>query len=419
MNWAAISPSQRNGNVSLTVQGSTNAGSGANVAARSSETRGLFGNLVSDVENASSFNISKSNEKTISLDKSFTVFDQSLSCPASGASPAFTGEIKVDVEPKVQAVIDFGVAASGSIVPPKLDSFGLFANFNATLEGILNIDATASVCVALCPMSCMMLITNRPQLIRERLPYSKLGFQGLTSLGELNSITTIHYLDIILLRSILTLGPSFNVDVQAMGNFDTDLNMVVDLAYNISNAKLFFPPGQYSSSGDFAPANTNLQLSASPNVASQASVEAHIIPTVQFGLNALDGLAEANVNLDLDTSAKLMLSLQASAKASTSTYGNSSATGSFSGCVDLSSTLAVNAGADGSFFDLFDKSTSVTLFQKTFDLFHKCFGAGSATKMYRVRRTQDSIVRRSGLACLGAGVAQASSIVDEAISAAR
>lgn len=89
-----------------------------------------------------------------------------------------------------------------------------------------------------------------------------------------------------------------------------------------------------------------------------------------FGIDVLGGLADASINLDLDTSAKLTLTGQASANLSTSTNGTSSTTDSFSGCVDVSSTLAVNAGASGSFFDLFNPSTSVTLFSKTFDLFN-------------------------------------------------
>ena len=77
-------------------------------------------------------------------------------------------------------------------------------------------------------------------------------------------------------------------------------------------------------------------------------------------------LANANVHLDFDASGKLALSLEASKSVSTSGYDNSS---QFGGCVDLSSTLAVNAGADASLLSIFDKSESVTLFSKTFDLF--------------------------------------------------
>lgn len=146
--------------------------------------------------------------------------------------------------------------------------------------------------------------------------------------------------------------------------------MDVDLAYNINNAKLFFPPGAGSSSGNFAPADTGLSLAASPNVAASGSIEAHIIPTLQLGIDALDGKIKANVNVNFDSSAKLALSLQASAALSKSKNNGSSAASSFSGCVDVSTTLGVNAAADAAFPGIFDKDVSVPLFSKTFDLFN-------------------------------------------------
>ena len=85
------------------------------------------------------------------------------------------------------------------------------------------------------------------------------------------------------------------MDVEGIASLDTAVNMDVDLAYTISNAKLFFPPEKGSSQGDFAPANTgtsharstltffsrdidsprfipDLSLDATPNVAASASL---------------------------------------------------------------------------------------------------------------------------------------------------
>lgn len=44
-------------------------------------------------------------------------------------------------------------------------------------------------------------------------------------------------------------------------------------------------------------------------------------------------------------------------------------TASFDGCVDLTAGLDISAGASGSFFGIFDKSTSVDLFNKQFQIF--------------------------------------------------
>ncbi|KAJ3528236.1 hypothetical protein NM688_g8023 [Phlebia brevispora] len=389
-NFAAINPSQK-GSISLTIEGASGSSSPAQPALTSRQynhpiQRGLLGDLTGGLADDTSFNDTKSLQNTISIDKSFPIFSDSVSCPASGSLPAFKGSVNIDAEAKVNGVVDYGLTASGSIVPPKLDQIALFANFNATLDGILNLNATAQATFS----------TGKIQVFTVGLP--GLDFPG-----------------------IFTLGPSFNVDLEGIATIDTDVDMTVGLAYNINNGRLVFPPDQGSSSGSFVPANTNLQLSASPNVASQASVEAHVIPNIAFGINVLDGLADATVNLDLDTSAKLTLSLQAGAELSKSTNGSSSASGQFSGCVDLSSTLAINAGADGSFLDLFDDSTSVTLFSKTFDLFKKCFGSGTGYSQsqpsgYRRRRHARDIVRR-GLTCPGAAVTTVASIADEAISA--
>ena len=89
--------------------------------------------------------MSNSKQTTLQFDKSFNLFDQSISCPASGDIPAFTGEVKADVEAKLNGTVNYGIIAAGTIVPPALSEFGLFANFDATLDGILTIDTTATV----------------------------------------------------------------------------------------------------------------------------------------------------------------------------------------------------------------------------------------------------------------------------------
>ncbi len=67
-------------------------------------------------------------------------------------------------------------------------------------------------------------------------------------------------------------------------------------------------------------------------------------------------MAEANINLDLDAYAELELEFKESP-------------GSLSGCTGVTTGFNVNAGVDASFFDLFSKSTTVTLYSKAFDLF--------------------------------------------------
>lgn len=81
----------------------------------------------------------------INVDETFPIFEQSIACPANGAIPAFDASLKADVNGKVNAVITLGAAASGTIVPPKLDDFGVFAGLDADLSATLTLSGSASV----------------------------------------------------------------------------------------------------------------------------------------------------------------------------------------------------------------------------------------------------------------------------------
>jgi hypothetical protein len=169
-----------------------------------------------------SFNVNKSSTKTIDVDKPFNLLDKTKSCPASGLVPARKVGLTVDVNAKAHADVDYGVVASGSIVPPKVNGFGIFADFDAQLGGTLDIDAFASI----------SLDSGKIMIFQAGLP--GLDFPG-----------------------ILTIGPSFQVTAQAIAKVQADMKMTVDLAYNINGAKMYFPPGSGSSLGTFSPANTS------------------------------------------------------------------------------------------------------------------------------------------------------------------
>lgn len=120
--------------------------------------------------------------------------------------------------------------------------------------------------------------------------------------------------------------------------------------------------------------DADLQLSANPSITATGNIQAHLIPTVSsflilcrscpcspifqisFGINALDGLADVNVDLNVDASAQMSLSLSKSLNTA------------FAGCADISTGLSVNAVAGGDFFGLFNKSTKVSLYSHTWDL---------------------------------------------------
>lgn len=49
--------------------------------------------------------------------------------------------------------------------------------------------------------------------------------------------------------------------------------------------------------------------------------------------------------------------------------GDESGSAEVEGCVDLKGGFSVNAGAQGSFFDIFNDKTQVSIFSKEFELF--------------------------------------------------
>jgi hypothetical protein len=157
--------------------------------------------------------------------------------------------------------------------------------------------------------------------------------------------------------------------------------------------------------------STALKLSVSPSAKATGSVSAHLIPSLNLGISALGGVADATVFLELDASAKMQLTLQAQASAATTVNGLTrsraraavprsigsdvlvtevlaardaklgslsllsereldarQAGASFGGCFSINAGLGVNAGANAEFFGLFDTGTKVPLFNREFEL---------------------------------------------------
>ncbi|KAF8073317.1 hypothetical protein FPV67DRAFT_1409522 [Lyophyllum atratum] len=382
-NFAAVDPAV-NGDVSIAIQGSTVPGAEGNLTVtppssrrrRSTHDRRGFISFIKDAfDRFNSFD--KSTTQTlppVEVAKNFPIFSKSISC---AGPPAFDASIKADVDTNARAVITLGVAAAGTIVPPKLSDFGLFAGMDASLEGTLglkgNVAATAD---------------------SGQITFFEVGIPGLDFPG------------------VLSIGPTFKILGQATATLDVDVDMKVDLSYDVQGAKLFFPPSaNHPSGGSFSPETAPLKLSVSPSVASKAVIAAHLIPRLDVGVSALGGAAEATVFLDLDTSASVTMTLNAGASAGVAVESNTgdvtkSASASVDGCISANTALNVNAGAEGSFFGLFDSSIKVPLFGKDFELFKvisshrndcpiatdvyfppkKCFGARKRDVVPVVRR---------------------------------
>uniref|UniRef100_A0A0W0EY52 DUF7223 domain-containing protein n=1 Tax=Moniliophthora roreri TaxID=221103 RepID=A0A0W0EY52_MONRR len=389
--FSAIDPAQ-NGNISFSIQGSNIPGAIGNSSITPTRRSHLAKKGDSDfVEDLfiefGSFNKSATKDlPPVNVDKTFPIFEENISCPATGDLPATNASIKADAATKANAVVSIGIAAAGTIVPPEFSEFGIFAGLDADLQGTLRLVGSASGTAD-----------------SGRITFFEMGLSGLDFHG------------------ILTLGPSFKIQGQAKATLDIDADLTVDLAYTIDNAKLFFPKSDtQQSGGDFTPTNTPLKLSVTPSVASKAVVEGHIIPTLQFGVSALGGIAEAVIFVDLDASAAVTLSLNASASVSTNITTPVETQANVTGCLDVGTGLDVNAGADASFFKIFDKNTKVNLFTKKFDLFNKCLGTNTkreVSQLHVSRRRAPLRMLKRDLTC-PTFATDIVSVVDEAISTA-
>ncbi len=111
-----------------------------------------------------------------------------------------------------------------------------------------------------------------------------------------------------------------------------------------------------------------------------AQLTAHLKPTFEFGVSIAGH--NTGVYLDLDAYAELDLSLTAAASGSVSSDGSNSTSTGVGGCVDISTGLSVDAGAEADLV-IFKAGDKVTLFNKSFDLFKKCFGNGYQKRDYR------------------------------------
>uniref|UniRef100_A0A0W0EY55 DUF7223 domain-containing protein n=1 Tax=Moniliophthora roreri TaxID=221103 RepID=A0A0W0EY55_MONRR len=392
--FSAIDPAQ-NGDVSLAIQGANIPGAtgdfsitSAGPARRSRLVKkGLFDFIEDAFNKFNSFDKSITKDlPPVNVDKTFPIFEEKITCPATEDLPAFDASIKADAATKANAVVSIGIAAAGTIVPPKFSEFGVFAGLDADLQGTLQLVGSASGTAD-----------------SGRITFFEVGVPGLDFPG------------------VLTLGPSFKIQGQAKATLDIDADLTVDLAYTVDNAKLFFPKSDaQKSGGDFTPTNSPLKLSVTPSVASKAVVEGHIIPTLQLGVTALGGVAEAVVFVDFDASAAVTLSLEASASVSTNITTPVETQASVNGCLDVGTGIDVNAGADASFFGLFDKNTKVNLFTKKFDLFKKCLGTSTKREISQPRISR----RRAPLRMLKRDLTCPTfatdivSVVDEEVSAA-
>ncbi|KAH8983480.1 hypothetical protein EDB92DRAFT_1575878 [Lactarius akahatsu] len=370
-NFAAATP-PLNGSVSFTLQGLNVKGSngastlttpapahrrrwlslrGPHGSPRHIHRRNFFGDMLRKLHDATAFNKTIRHDlQPVDFNGAKNLFTTSVKCTESTAIPvSSTASLSLDVDAAVHAAVSLGAVATGTLVPPKISEFGLTLGLDGNIDALFSITANLTGHVS-----------------SGAIPLFKIGIPGLSFPG------------------ILEVGPEFKVtgeiDVDlALTNIDAD----VRVTYNLSDVAAIFPPQHYETGGAFKQGTSEVTISAAPNitdVGASVSVTGHLTPQIDIGLSALGGIASATVFLNLDASTSLKVSAAADGSRGDKTAAPA---GGAQACVDANADLAVNLGAQASFFDLFDASTGTKLFDKSFPLLQqKCVAVSNSTSVF-------------------------------------
>ncbi|KAK7049943.1 hypothetical protein VNI00_005373 [Paramarasmius palmivorus] len=246
---------------------------------------------IEKIESANEFDVNKNVDlPPININKNFNLFRGSINCGPANA------DVSADVFANANAVISLGVAAVGTIAPPKIDDFQVVGGMNADLDGTLSLTANVG-----------------GLLDSGNIKIFQIGIPGLNFPG------------------ILEVGPTFEVNARAVANLDVNMDVTVGLTYQINGAEFTFPKKDGDKTkGDFKLGDTRKSLlilqnrfahpnfvSSStlcqPSVQALGSIEAHVIPELSLGVSAFADIASAKIFVRADASAEMQLDLAASA----------------------------------------------------------------------------------------------------------
>lgn len=91
------------------------------------------------------YEATKSGTKSLSLSQSGNLFNKNLQCtPVNGVT--VSAKLYVEALAQVQSTINYGVALTGTIVPPHVDNFGILLDASATtISAGLTLEMTGGV----------------------------------------------------------------------------------------------------------------------------------------------------------------------------------------------------------------------------------------------------------------------------------
>ncbi|KAJ8496097.1 hypothetical protein ONZ45_g12592 [Pleurotus djamor] len=256
-----------------------------------------------------------------------------------------TSTLDVSAGGKIDAQVKFGLMANGSIIPPQIGSYAVYAVVNGQVNANVSVDATVT-----------------GNLASKRIRVAEVAITPLQ------------------IPKIIALGPSIRLEAQAELDLSLEVLINTNLKYAIHDLEFWYPkkmteaePDAKSGfkSLDFQP--SPLSIDATVDIEAQANITAHLIPSLRLGLSALNGEVDGSGFIEVDAWAKLALQGKASIQAANHkrrqlyppgitrpSYSDflipfsavpATDTGSvatqFSGCLSVLAGAAVRAGASG------------------------------------------------------------------------
>lgn len=224
---------------------------------------------------------------------------------------------------------------------------------------------------------------------------------------------------LILIIRIFSLGPTFQINTQAIASFDLAVVAQVGINYHLDNLQFTYPPRSPRDTPNvknFGLPHTrkfvlwlerldplpllDFELSATPFVQATGSIEGHLIPTLNLGVSVFKKV-KAGISVALDSSAVLNIKLEPvdrmhnssglneahdtefekgkialdheadsdvadrSSVASSLVGKDSALDQPFNGCFEADVGLDFNVAADADFLNIMDANTTLTIFEDT------------------------------------------------------
>ncbi|KZV98090.1 hypothetical protein EXIGLDRAFT_763771 [Exidia glandulosa HHB12029] len=283
-------------------------------------------------------NIDKSDGITVlDLQRNLSLFNTDIGCHFGRTS--FDATISVEADLDVQIYGGYAIKISGSF-PSHIAEFALAGVLSGKVHTTFNLDMYLNGDVVLPP-------------------------KKLLDIGVIPGLS---------IPGIMKLGPSVALELHTDVMLDIQMNAVIPVTWEFERLDFVFPQRlaqPNNGKGDNSKNTANFHMSMAPGDI-QASIGIHLLPKLEFGLNILNDVADAELFVGVDVDA---------------TYnGNGTIHEDFSmdGCQDVSIGATVEAGVTASVFSFLTSGEYYPIYTKRDTLWSHCsVGAdGPATAIY-------------------------------------